>query len=109
MLDITFNNPTEQKFLSKAREVFIKGFQLIKAKDNFFIWQSRNGRHYKRLTLIREGWHNNTFFYWNYEPDFKPFSDKENINIRSETFKADETDKFYNYFLNMLDIIKGRV
>jgi len=107
MLDITYSNKTESKFLNKIKEIKIKGYDLIKTEDNFFIWKRKNkGKHYKRLCLIRSGFQDKTLFYWNYEPDFKPFSKKENINIKGESFKFNETEKFYNYFLNMLDKIK---
>jgi hypothetical protein len=116
MLDITFNNPTKQEFLNKINSIKLKDYTLIKTKDNFFIWKSKKGNRYKRLCLIRKHANINgelgILFYWNYESDFIPSSYKhnhrENANQKSETFQAKEEDKFYNYFLNMLDIIKKR-
>ena len=110
-LSRVYNNPTESKFLREIQNIKIRDYALIRIKDNFFIWKANKGTHYIRLTLMREGWHDETFFYWNLERDFKPFNYKHNhredANEKSETFKANETDKFYNYFLNMVDKLKG--
>ena len=57
---------------------------------------------------MRKEFNKDTLFYWDLEPDFKPFSNKENIRHQSEKFKADEEDKFYNYFLSMIEMIKRR-
>lgn len=82
---------------------------------NFFIWRRVKDKkpksEYIRLTLMCEGRHEDVLFYWDLELSFKPFAyahnHRENARIRSEKFKESETDKYYNYFLNMVDRIKG--
>jgi len=76
-------------------------------KENFFIWKRTDKAHeYLRVTLMSED-NDNKLFYWNLETSFKPFAYKhnhrKNANIQSERFKASETDKYLNYFLNIVD------
>jgi hypothetical protein len=108
-------NTTDIKFLKVISNLDLKGYELIKYSDYFFIWQKINNKkpisEYIRLTLIRS---NDTFysnkFYWDLELSFKPFAYKhnhrDNSHLKSELFLYDELDKFYNYFLNMIDRIK---
>jgi hypothetical protein len=105
MLNTIYENKTEEKFLKVIKEIKIKDYDLIRTKENFFIWKKKKGNHYIRLTLIRTGFYERTFFYWNLETDFKPYSDRQGEQFKSETFKANETDKFYKYFLKMCDRI----
>ena len=77
---------------------------------NFFIWKRKDKAHeYLRITLMSED--NRTLFYWNLETSFKPFAYKhnhrENANITSERFKANENDKYFNFFINILDRARG--
>ena len=102
----------ESKFIKVAENLKIKGFSLV-GKDNlFFRWKNNKKTEYMRLTLINQGWHENKVFYWNLETSFKPFKYKynhrENANIKSEYFKENETDKSFNFFLNLVDLIKKR-
>lgn len=101
-------NPTESKFLSRVENLKLKGYTLIKTKDNFFIWKKGKKSEYIRLTLMQN--YQIKCFFWDLELSFKPFAYKhnhrENAHIKSECFNSDELNKFYNYFLNMLDRIK---
>ena len=106
-LNNVYGNETPEEILSIVNSFKIKGYKLHKTNECFIIWAKvKPKHHYIRLTLIRS----DNVFYWNLEKDFIPFNYKhnhrENANIKSEKFKATETDKFFNYFLNMIDMIK---
>lgn len=103
-------NRTRLKFLNIVQGLKLKGYQLIRDKENFFIWKKGEKSEYIRLSLhTTRG--KEPLFYWDLELSFKPFSYKHNhrdgAHIQSEYFKASDTDKFYNYFLNMIDKVKG--
>lgn len=75
---------------------------------NFFIWKRKDKTHeYLRITLMSEGWNENKVYWWNLENSFKPFAYKhnhrENANIQSERFRAEDTDRYLNYFKNIVD------
>lgn len=103
---------TEKKFLKEIEKIKLNNYDLIKTEENFFIWKKKDKKDFIRLCLMRKGFHN-IVYYWNLELSFKPFAYKhnhrENANLKSEEFKQDDTNKYFNYFLNMLDKIKGVV
>ena len=100
----------ETKFLKVVKNLKIKGFSLVGDSDLFFRWKNDKKAEYIRLTLISEGWHEKRVYFWNLELSFEPFNYKhnhrENANIKSECFKETETDKSFNYFLNLIAIIE---
>lgn len=103
-------NPTRPEFLIAVKGFYSGKYELIKTKDNFFIWKNGTKSEYIRLSLHRNSWNEDPLFYWDLELSFKPFNYKhnhrENAHIQSEYFKAENEEAFYNYFLNMLDRIK---
>jgi len=110
MLDVIYGNPTKQEFLNIVENLNLKGYTLIRTRENFFIWKKGKTNNFIRLTLLKTGWNENTLFYWDLETSFKPFSYKHNhrqgANIQSELFKPNAEDSFYDRFLEMIDKIK---
>ena len=103
---------TQNKFLKEVEKIKLKDYELIKTKENFFIWKRLNKSDYIRLCLIWKNYpHNKEVFYWNLELSFKPMrykhNHRENANIRSLTFKNNDTKLFFKYFLKMISKIKG--
>lgn len=100
----------DEKILNVVKDIKIKNYTLIKSVDNLFIWKLKDKGEYIRLCLISSGWHENKVYYWNLELSFKPFNYKhnhrENAEVKSLEFKEIETDKCFNYFLNLVAIIK---
>lgn len=114
-----YGTKTTSEVLSIVEHLNLRSYKLIKTpntygiynyKQNFFIWKHNTKKVYIRLTLISEGWNDKTLFYWNLETSYKPFNYKwnhrENANTISEKFKGNDTDRYLNYFKNMVDIIK---
>jgi hypothetical protein len=117
--NMPYGTRTTQEVLKIVEKLKIKGYTLMKIKNsngdynylkNFFIWKKDNKHEYIRLILQSEGFHEKILFYWNLETSFKPFrynhNHRENANITSEKFKGNDADRYFNYFKNMVDIIK---
>ena len=102
-------NTTGEEFLKVVRGLKIKGFKLIKDRGYFFIWANEHLSEYVRLTLMRTEADKEILFYWDLELSFKPFAYKHNhrnnAHIQSEYFNFKDTEKCYNYFLNLIDKI----
>lgn len=107
-------NITALEFLKVVGNLNLKDYVLINEREYNFIFQRIKNKKaisdYIRLTLMRTGEKENILFYWDLELSFKPFAYKhnhrENAHIQSEYFKFNDTEKCFNYFLNMIDRIK---
>jgi hypothetical protein len=118
---------TTEDVLRIVNNLNLKGYtSVIKDKNsydiynylnNFFIWRKlKNNKpqhEYIRLTLMCQGYNEKTLFYWDLEKSFKPFNwnhnHRENAHIKSESFTEKEKDKYYNYFLNMINELRGKI
>lgn len=112
MLNSIYGEQPTDKMLNIVKSLKLKGYTLKKTQDCFFIWEAEKPKHsYIRLTLIRHGFNDNTKWYWNLEIDFRPFKYKHNhrdgANEQSPEFTSNEEDKYFNFFLNMIDRIKS--
>ena len=101
---------TSDKVLQVINDLELKGYKLKRSHENFIIWQLEDKPRYIRLCLISTGWHEEKSYYWNLELDFRPFKYEHNQKqnkYTSEKFKPNEEERYFNYFLNMIDRIQG--
>lgn len=110
-----YGNKTTKEVLKAVNSLKFKGYTFLNEragnKENFFIWKENNKDNYIRLCLIEKGFTN--VFFWNLETSFKPFAYKHNhrkdANIKSNTFKSNDLNEYYTYFLEMVNKIKEAI
>lgn len=110
-----YGTKTTDEVLKVVENLKLKGYQLTKNnnsygncayKENFFIWKKDNCKEFLRLCLMSKGWHENKFFWWEIDFNFKPFSKIKCDKWGSEQFKGTAEDLCLNRFYESINQIK---